>query len=266
MRKLALGLLALTAVVHTLPAQDFEVSPVVLNFNCDPGATQVKTITVKNHGNSTQSFLVSLSDFSINAQGKREYGAANTTKRGLGDWITITPMFFETAPGGEQEISISVQPPVDEYGSRWGSLSIRTAAEKMSFEADKSLSAGVTLSSSIMVDIFQTSRGSGVLSAKIDQLRATEIQPDGRRRFTALLSNNSDVILTCKVYLILSDIATGNETVYPPIRLESFPKVTQRIELDLPKDIPAGTYALAAILDYDGSSSLEGTQMVLEIK
>ncbi len=59
---LLLGIIMATTVL----SQDFEVSPVKLFFNADPGSTQIKTVTVKNHTNKTQSFLLSVGDFGIN--------------------------------------------------------------------------------------------------------------------------------------------------------------------------------------------------------
>ncbi len=247
-----------------LYSQDFEVSPVKLFFNAEPGSSQIKTIVVKNHSNNSNSFLLSVNDFSINNTGQREFFPANSTKRSISNWMTISPTFFELAPNGEQQISISIQPPIDEYGSRWGVINVRTAAEKMTFEADKDLAAGMVISPRIVVDIFQTARGIGQLNAKIDQLREIESNEPGKRLFTALVTNNSDIIIQCKSYLILSNVQTGVEKIYPAKLFESYPKNTHRITFDLPSDIDKGTYALAAILDYGNTSTLEGTQIIIE--
>lgn len=265
MNKRPIGTIFLSILTTLLLAQDFEVSPVKLFFNADPGSTQLKTITVKNHANKTQSFLLSVSDFSINNDGKREYGPANSNKRSISNWMTITPTFFELPPNEQQQISISIQPPIDEFGSRWGLINVKTATEKMSFEADKTLSAGVVMSPRILVEVFQTSKGvGGQLSAKIDQLREIDSSDPEKRMFTALVTNNSDIIIPCKVYLIVSDMNTGKETMFPPVEFESYPKNTHRVTLDIPKKMAKGVYALAAILDYGSASTLEGAQMVIE--
>jgi len=262
--RIIIAILAIQLISLMGYSQDFEVSPVRLFFNAEPGSSQVKTIVVKNHGNSTNSFLLSVTDFALNSEGQREYAPANSHKRSISNWMTISPTFFEIAPNGEQQISVSVQPPVDEFGSRWGIINVRTAVEKMTFEADKSLAAGMTVSPRILVDVFQTSQGVGQLNAKIDQLREIESDDSTKRMFTALVTNNSDVIVQCKSYLILSNMLTGQETVYPAKTFESYPKHTLRVTFDLPADIEKGTYALAAILDYGSTSTLEGTQIVVE--
>lgn len=120
------------------------------------------------------------------------------------------------------------------------------------------------MSPRIVVEVYQTSHGTGQLSAKIDQLREIESTSPGKRLFTALVTNNSDVIIPCKTYLIVSNMQTGKETIYPAVTFEANPKNTHRVTLDLPSDLAKGTYALAAILDYGSTSTLEGTQMVIE--
>jgi hypothetical protein len=256
----------LTLVLFTLKlfTQDYEVSPVKLYFTTDPGSVQVKTITIKNHGNTTQSFLLTLGDFIINSNGQIEYGAVGSNKRSISDWITINPTFFDIRPNEEQIISISIQPPVDEFGSRWGVIFVRAATERMSFDADKTFSAGINLNSRIMVEIFQTPMiSTGIISVKIDQLREIDSEPT-KRKFTALVTNNSDVIVNGKVYLIASNMETGKETIFPSINVNMFPKNTQRVNFEIPNNLPTGFYALAAILDYGSYQALEGVQIVIE--
>jgi len=256
----------LVLLVLNLFSQDYEVSPVKLYFTADPGSVQVKTITIKNHGNTTQSFLLTLGDFTINSQGQTEYGVVGSNKKSISDWITINPTFFDIRPNEDQIINISIQPPVDEFGSRWGVIFVRAATERMSFEADKTFSAGINLSSRIVVEVFQTpTTNTGVINVKIDQLREVSSEPT-KRKFSALVTNNSDIIVSGKVYLIASNMETGHETMYPYTNVNMFPKNTQRVNLEIPNNLPAGYYALAAILDYGSYQALEGVQIVIESK
>lgn len=247
--------------------QDFEVSPVKMNFNASPGSVQVKTFIVKNHGNTTQSFMLSLGDFVVNSQGVTEYGVAGSNKKSVSEWVTISPTFFDIRPNEEQIVSISMQPPVDDFGSRWGIVYVRTAVERKSFESDKDLSAGLTLSPRIAVELYQTPVvTTGILSAKIDQLREIESDDVQKRKFTALVTNNSEIIISGKVYLVLANMETGKETVYPSTIVNIYPKNTQRVNFEIKSDMPAGYYSLSAILDYGNAQALEGVQMAIEIK
>jgi hypothetical protein len=45
-----------------------------------------------------------------------------------------------------------------------------------------------------------------------------------------------------------------------------FPKMSRTIELRLPNELVPGSYSLAAILDYGTKYSLEGTQILIDVK
>jgi P pilus assembly chaperone PapD len=246
-------------------SQDFEVAPVQLYFNADPGESQDKVITIKNHASEKSSFILNISDFEITTDGLKEYKPANSTKKSIANWISISPSFFELEPNQERQVSISVQPPTDDDGSRWGAIFVRTAKEKTAFDAGEKLSAGVTVSSRIAVQVYQTSKSNRNLKAKIDQLREINSEDSTERWFSAIVTNLSDIIVHCKVFLIASNITTAKENQYPAVQFDAYPRKTQKIILKMPKGLPNGTYALAAVLDYGSTVNLEGTQMVIQV-
>ena len=43
-------------------AQDFEVAPVKLSFAVEPGGVGTKTVTVRNHDNKRQAFILTMGD------------------------------------------------------------------------------------------------------------------------------------------------------------------------------------------------------------
>jgi hypothetical protein len=252
-------------ISNFLCSQDFEVAPVQLYFNADPGESQVKVVTVKNHGSEKSSFILSISDFELNSEGKKSYKPANSTKKSIANWISISPSFFDLEPSEERQVTISVQPPTDDNGSRWGTIFVRTAKEKTTFEVGEVLSTGVTVSSRIAIQVYQTSKNNQNLKANIDQLREISSEDSTKRRFSAIVTNLSDIIIPCKVFLIASNIQTAKEYQYPAVQFESYPKNSQKIYLDIPKTLPKGTYALAAVLDYGSTVNLEGTQMIIQV-
>lgn len=246
-------------------AQDFEVAPVQLYFNAEPGESQVKIITIKNHSSEKTSFIMNVSDFEISSNGVKEYKPANSTKKSIANWMSISPSFFDLDPNAERQVSISVQPPTDDDGSRWGAIFVRSAKEKTSFEAGKDLSAGVTVSSRIAVQVYQTAKSNKDIQAKIDQLREIDSEDSTQRWFSAIVTNLSDVIVHCKVFLIASNMQTAHETQFLPVQFDAYPKNSQKIILKLPKTLEKGTYALGAILDYGNTANLEGSQMVIQV-
>jgi len=251
--------------ILTASAQDFEVSPVQLYFNANPGESQVKVVTVKNHSSEKTSYILSVSDFEISSEGEKLYKPANSTKNSIANWMSISPSFFDLEPNAERQINISVQPPADDDGSRWGTIFARTAKEQTAFEAGEELAAGVNISSRIAIQVYQTAKSNKNLKAKIDQLREIKSEDTTQRWFSAIVTNLSDIIIHCKVYLIASNMTTGNEKQFEAYQFDAYPKNTQKIILKLPKDLPKGTYALAAVLDYGSNVNLEGTQMVIQV-
>ena len=246
-------------------AQDFEVAPVQLYFSANPGESQTKTVTIKNHSGQKASYILSAGDFTVSSDGNKQFKPANSTKNSIANWMSISPSFFDLEPNAERQVSVSVQPPNDDDGSRWGIIYVRTAKEKTAFEAGEKLSAGVTLSPRIAIQVYQTAKSNKNLKAKIDQLREIPSEDSTERWFSAIVTNLSDIIIHCKVFLIASNMQTAREHQYPPVQFDSYPKNTQKIILKMPKGLPKGTYALAAVLDYGSSVNLEGTQMVIQV-
>ena len=240
-------------------AQDFEVAPVQLYFNANPGESQNKIITIKNHSSVKSSFILSPGDFVISTEGNIDYKPANSTKHSISNWISISPSFFDLEPNQERQVSVAIQPPTDETGSKWGVIYVKTTKEKTSFQAGEELSAGVTVSPMITVQVYQTSKMNKNLKAKIDQLREIPSEDSTERWFSAIVTNLSDIIIHCKVVLIASNMQTAQEKQYVPVQFDSYPKNTQKIILKLPKNLEKGTYALAAVLDYGSSVNLECT-------
>ncbi|MCK5823352.1 MAG: hypothetical protein KAG95_05070 [Bacteroidales bacterium] len=252
--------------LFSLNAQDFEVAPVKLNFSAEPGETQSKTITIRNHANRKTAFVVTLGDFQPDSKGNKKKMKANTTKHSCANWISISPAFFELNPNDEKTITVNMQVPVDDYSTRWAMIYIKTTQEQTAFTADKELRAGVTVSGRIAVLVFQSPKSNTNYSATINNLIEVTEAKDTIRKFTANIDNVGDKIMQCKVYLIASDLLTAEETNFDPITIESYPKSSQTVELKMPKNLlPSGKYALAAVLDFGSKTNLEGTQLLITV-
>lgn len=245
--------------------QDFEVAPIKLNFNADPGESQTRVVTVKNHSSKRSSFILSMGDYRINSKGSKEYLSASSTKTSIAQWITISPSFFDLNPNEEKEVSVSLQAPFDDFSSRWGVIYVRTTEEQTGFSADKVLSAGIGVSARIAIIVQQSPRSNVNISVKINRLQEIGQITDSIRTFTATIENTGEKITRCKVYLIASNLQTYKETQFEPIIFETYPKTAQQIELSLPNKLEKGSYALAAVLDYGSKTNLEGTQIIINV-
>lgn len=249
-----------------LNAQDFEVSPLKLFFNAEPGESQTKLVHVKNHNNKRETFILNINDLSIDSKGKLSYVEAGSLKNSIADWIVISPTFFELDPNEEKDISITIQQPADDNGSKWGVVMVRTAQEQTSFTVDKGISAGINISAKIAVDIYQTPSNNKAYKATISNMMEITGESDTLRTFNALINNLSDIITSCNVFLIATDVETAEEFPFPEQEFTMYPKSSRKLELYMPNTLPKGTYSLAAILDYGSKTNLEGTQIIIKVE
>jgi hypothetical protein len=262
-----LYLLVIILTTVSLSAQDFEVAPVRLDFNAEPGENQTKTINVKNHSNRKSSFVVVINDFLPSSDGERKALPPNSTRRSAANWININPSFFELNPGEQIPVQITMLVPADEYGAAWCILYLQPSTEQTSWSADKALGAGVTISGRIGVLVYQSPGSNTNHSIKVTGFSETSSPDEGNRKFSATIDNLGDKVSTCKVILIASNIDTSEEKQFSPVTVETFPKMTRNVDLFLPKgELPAGRYALAVVVDYGPRYSLEGAQIVIEVK
>jgi hypothetical protein len=259
-------LLGLTLIHKNLVAQDFEVAPVILEYNAEPGDNQSKVITIRNHNNKKTSYLISLADFLPSITGDNKTLPPNSTKRSCANWLNINPSFFELNPGDEIQIQVSMMVPNDQYSAAWCLLYIQPTIEQSSWSADKNLGTGITVSGRIGVIINQSPKSNTNHALKISSLNEITALGDRERVFSATVENLGDKITKSKVYLIASNIKTAEEKQFPPIEFVVFPKMSRTIQLTMPTELATGSYSLAAILDYGTKYSLEGTQIIIEVK
>lgn len=270
MKKIELGLILVALVLLVFPGvlfgQDFEVSPVRLEFNAEPATNQTKTLNIKNHSGRKTAYTISISDFLVSSNGDRKTLPPNSSKRSCANWININPAFFELNPNEDITIQISMLVPGEDYGAAWCMLYIQPSVEQTSWNADKKLGTGVTVTGRIGVEVYQSPRSNTNQSLKISNLVETTTASAINRTFSATVENLGDKVTKFKVYLLASNILTAEEKQFPMQELEVFPKMSRDVELVLPNELSPGKYALAAIIDYGPKFPLEGTQLIIEVK
>jgi hypothetical protein len=247
--------------------QDFEVAPIRLEFSVEPGENQTKTLNIKNHGNKKSSFIITIADFIPGSDGTRQTMPPSTTRRSAATWININPSFFELNPGDHISVQVTMLVPGDEYGASWCMLHVQPTIEQTTWDVDKALGAGVMVGGRIGVVVHQSPSSNRNHAIKVTSIQEITSEENQNRRFSATLDNLGDKITNCKVHLIASNITTAEEVQFPSIDVETFPKMTRNVEVELPigKLLP-GKYALAIIVDYGPRFSLEGAQIIIDVE
>jgi P pilus assembly chaperone PapD len=246
-------------------AQRFEVAPTRMDFNLEPGQNGQMMLNIKNHMDMKKSYSLVLSDWEVNEDGTVTYLPAGTSEKSCSDWITLNPPFFELQPNESRKIAVIMRVPDDPaaQSSRWSMLFVQEAKEQNeTMSADKSTKAGVTINPSVGVYVFQTPASYNNVAATISNFRDVE-----KGSTVAVdVKNIGDVLIKGKVYLIISDLQTAEETQLDPREFTILPGVSKTLELSLPENMAPGLYTLTAVLDYSPDKDLEGVIMDYEIE
>lgn len=260
-----LAFLSLVLVCFVAEGQDYEVAPVSLEFTAEPATSQTKTVSVRNHSSKKTSYLVTIVDFLPSQFGENKVLPPNSTKNSCANWITINPSFFEIAPGGDINLQITMMVPGEEYKTAWCTIYIQPSKEQTSWNSDKSVGTGVTVTGRIGVNIYQSPgsiKNQEVLVSNFQEMTAGA----GDRKFSATIENTGDRITPCKVFLMASNLNTGEERSFEPQNIVVFPKMSRNLEFELPSSLAPGMYSIAALVDYGPKFPLAGSQLVVEIK
>ncbi len=259
----------LLSVVLIVPrcvvAQDFEVAPVRVVFNAAPGESQSRTVTIKNHGNRKETITLRLQDFLVQRDGRMEMLPAGSTRNSIANWVNLNPGFLELEPNESRTVQLNLQAPNDEFSSRWGILSFVTTAEQTVFSADRDLQTGLSLAGRIDIYLSYNPATGNAGRIEINTLQEAERVTPEERVFTVNLDNIGERITTGKIFLIASNLQTGEEHRFRTIDVTTYPQSSRTVELVMPAGLTPGTYSVAAILDYPGSTSLKGTQITINV-
>lgn len=247
-------------------AQDFEVSPVLMNYTADPGEIQTKQINLINHSSIPQTYTLKISDYELDADGNKKPVPPGKSKRSCSDWLTINPSLVELNPNQSAKIDAIMAVPKNGFGAKWCMVYVEVTKEQSALDADKSLATGVLLVPRIVILVKQSPKSNNNYRATISGLKETTAPGDATKSFEVLVTNTGDNVIDANVNLALADIQTAKEEKFSPVRVTVYPDASRVVKLQLPTELAKGKYALAAILDYGHRQPLGGTQMMLDVK
>lgn len=252
--------------IPEIKAQELEVSPGTLTFTTNPGSSQTQQITLRNKGNTEQSFVFNLNDWLIDQNGEVKYFPPGTTARSCADWITVSPSLVTLQPNETARINVTMLVPNNNNSTKWAVLFVNSAVEQTGPDAvDKEMKLGVQLALRIAVTIYQSPASNTLYKGTIEGL-AQEVNDDNTRTFISKVINLGDKILNCKVYFLISNLETAEEMASDPIEFSLLPDISKEVTYTMDEPLPPGNYSVAAILDYGYNEELEGVQLDIEVK
>lgn len=257
-------IILLTIFSIPLFSQDFEVAPVLINFDANPGESQARTLTIRNHNPEIQKFSFNLSDYNLDENGTKIRQDAGSSERSLFTWLTINPAFVELNPNESAEVELILAVPRNGFDTRWGMINVEVAKEQMASSADKQLATGVIIVPRIVVLVKQSPRANQNYKATINNFEEVTEPGDKFRSFQAIISNEGDKVVDAKVFLALANLETAEEQQFNKTNFTVYPGFKRKVTLSLPIEPAPGSYALAMLMDYGNNSAIEGVQMLLE--
>jgi len=247
-------------------SQDFEVAPVLVKFDANPGEVQNRLLTIRNHSPENKKFTFNLSDYELDDEGNKLKVEPGTSERSMFNWLNINPSFIELNPNETAEVELILSVPRNGFNTRWGMISVEVAKEQTPSSADKQLATGVIIVPRIVVLAKQSPRANQNYKAKINGLKDVTEPGKDLRTFEAVISNEGDKVIDAKVFLALAHLETAEEQKFDPTSYTVYPGYKRKIQLSLPVNPSPGSYALAMLMDYGNNSAIEGVQMLLEVK
>ncbi|RLD21614.1 MAG: hypothetical protein DRI54_09020, partial [Bacteroidetes bacterium] len=243
---------------HCLKAQDFEVSPVVMQFKTNSGETETRTLTVKNYFTVKQKFTLSMVDYTLDADGVKHPEALGSTDRSLADRMIISPSVVELNPNESAEIEVVMTIPKTDAKTRWGMIRVQVAKEKTTADADKEMVTGVLVIPRIIVIVTQSPASNTNYAAKVNSIIEVEASDEGFRTFEINVSNVGDKVISGQLYLAVANLETAEEKRFPSKEVTLYPDANKNVILSIPEKLVPGQYALAALFDYGHQKSIEG--------
>ena len=252
-------------VVGVGNAQDFEVAPVIINFNANPGEIQQKKVTVRNHSNTKETYNFVLGDYDIDENGKKERVPAGKSNRSCSNWLAINPSFIELNPNESKEVNVIITVPSDGFATKWGIIYVQPVKEQVSDPVDKNSVSSLTVTPRIVILVNQSPKANNNYKANLSNLREVTEQGDSIRSFEVTVNNIGDKIIEARINLAVADLTTAKEKKFEGIMQRVYPGEKRKIVLTLPNNIGKGQHALAAILDYGHGTNLEGAQILIDL-
>ena len=251
----------------TLFAQRVSIQPSILDFHLGPKGVQAQPITITNLSDQKIAFQAYLADWLRDSTGSHQYFRPDTLKQSCASWVHLNKNFIEIEPGKTGELLVQLQAPADTSGFRqmkWAMLFLQSTDEQdAASRANKQVQTQIKELLRIGIHIYQTPPFLNKYQAKALSLQPL---PAEKNSYEMTMQNTGEVMLQCKAYMELTNVADGKEFKLDKIEFPVFPDGVRRVRFDMPATVPAGKYSALAILDIGEEMPLEAIEKTIEIK
>ena len=251
-----------------LSAQQVNINPSILEFHLQNiNSAETKVIRISNNSSKTQSFELSLGDWTRKKDGAHEYFKPNTNPYSCASWIKLDKNFIEIPADSFGEIALTLQAtnkPQDLETMKWAMLFIQGAnLKKPVTNGPNEAKASVQEIIRMGIHIYQTPPSLTESLAKAISLTSTKENP---KVYDFEIENIGKIMINGRSHLEITNLTSSEETITETIEYPVFPGCKRIFPLELPSTIKPGKYSILAVLEYSDNSPLEAVEKVIEIK
>ncbi len=252
--------------------QSASVSPSRLYYNVAPGSYKSQTLRVTNNGNKAETFTINFVNFdSPGNQGKTAIDTSSNSARGMADWLTASPSFFEVLPGETKNVEVLLQVPnTPEANSvRWAVASVKLSKENKGLEDKGENVTGMAIlpSFNFMIHLFQTPPTITYKEVAVKRFEVDTKRSNDSITYLLMEAHNvGDAIADCAPYLDMVNLQTGKKYTVKGKAFSLLPGGVRELPIQLPQDLPKGKYNILGIVDYNSDSEVAGMEMEYIVK
>lgn len=244
------------------------VSPSTLHFNLTSGTSKNMEVKIKNDTKKSFNFQANLSDFIMGTNGKPVGQKNGVNKFGLSQWTTITPAFFELAPGETKKITVSINVPsgTESNHAAWTVLMLDQVTQRGPMNTAgtaNTIALGITPSVGFGVYIYQNPPDLSLEKIEIGQFSFKDSTSHRQLKMSA--TNTGDGIGFCTSYVELTNLATGKQDKLKVQKFTILPGFDRVFYYDLPKEIQPGKYSAVGVVDTNNPDQVTAAEMEFTI-
>ncbi|MFK7758253.1 MAG: hypothetical protein AB8B53_15085 [Flavobacteriales bacterium] len=245
------------------------VSPAHLRFDVNPGNSEMKTITVNNDTDKSNSFKASFNDFNMNGYGKSEFLPAGSGEYSLSRWVAVSPSYVDLKPGEKVELTVTVLIPEDHPDANkaaWSILLIEQAEERKSLEqedGEEKIAFGVIPTFAFGVFLYQNPPNVEVTD--VDIIDVNVHTDEITKSMTIDVENKGDGISYCTVYVDLTNLDTGETEKLAVKKFTIVPGLKRAFNFPIPLTQTAGNYSAVSVLDFGSDVELEAAEIEFKL-
>jgi hypothetical protein len=249
-------------VAAALPARAFNIAPLVVEINAEPGQTFVGQFRVSG-GAQPESITIYALDWDRGPDGVYTPNPPGSLPGTCSAWLSISPTQLDLRPGEEQVVKYSFTVPMDASGSYWSFVMAEGQNRPEKPEGDDAhrqvlIGAKLRYAARFVVNI----KDSANMQGRIAGMKAAPPAPDAAiedgMSISILFENTGNYYLKPLGYMDIrtldgvSVLKTGIKEFY------IFPGKSIWVDTRVKGPLPAGEYLALAVLDYGGDNLVAG--------